>query len=206
MIIRDYLASIDLNRRLGHWQHQAIIALGVTNCLTALALTLQHTKVILVPPTLPGEVEIARNQGSGTLKETWALYVAELIGNVTPGNAAFIERSLGPLLDAGIYRDVMALLGSQVTALRADRVSVRFRTREVLYEAKTDRVYVSGEQTSQGPGGNPETHPRTYEFRIAFRHYRPVVEHIDVYAGEPHLEGTLPNGRPEALADSKDPS
>lgn len=188
MKIRDYLSTLKGVQNQNRWQHSAILGLGLTNGITALALLLRSTPVILVPPTLPGEVEIAKNQGSSTLKESWGLYLAELLGNVTPGNAAFIERSLGPLLDAGIYPEVMSILGKEVDALRMDRVSVRFKSREVLYDAMLDRVYVSGEQTSQGPGSAPESRPRTYEFRIGFRHYRPVIEHIDVYTGEPRLK------------------
>ncbi|MEY4683811.1 MAG: hypothetical protein RLZ25_270 [Pseudomonadota bacterium] len=188
MRITDYLAFLRDHQIMNRWQQTAILGLALTNGLTAMALLFQSVPIILVPPTLSGEVEVARNQGSGTLKESWGLYLAELLGNVTPANAAFIERSLGPLLDAGIYHEVMALMATEVGALRMDRVSVKFRSREVLYDARLDRVYVSGEQTSQGPGSAPESHPRTYEFRIGFRQYRPVIEDIAVYSGEPQIK------------------
>lgn len=188
MRMTDYLASLQGTQLQNHWQRQAILGLGVTNTLTAIALIFNHPPVILVPPTLPGEVEIARNQGSSALKESWGLYLAELLGNVTPGNASFIERSVGPLLDASIYPEVMAILATQVAALKVDRISVHFKTREVLYEASTDRVFVTGEQTSQGPGSAPQSRTRTYEFRIGFRHYRPVIENIDVYSGDPQIK------------------
>lgn len=192
MKIRDFLESHQGIKTQNQWQRHAIVALGISNTLTAIAICLQEPSVILVPPTLPGEVIVAQNQGSGSLKETWGLYVAELIGNVTPGNASFIERSIGPLLSAAIYPEVMSILGAQVEALKQDRISVHFRSREVIYEATSDRVFVTGEQTSQGPLGAPESHPRTYEFRIGFHHYRPSVDHLDVYPGDPRLEGTTP--------------
>jgi len=188
MKISHYLATLKGFEDQTQWQRYAILGLGLSNSLTALALLFQHTPVILVPPTLPGEVEVALNHGSSSLKESWGLYLAELLGNVTPGNATFIERSLGPLLDARIYPEVMAILATEVEALKMDRVSVRFKSREVLYDATMDRVFVTGELTSQGPGSAPESRPRTYEFRIGFRHYRPVIEHIDVYPGEPRLK------------------
>jgi conjugal transfer pilus assembly protein TraE len=193
--LQDFLASHRGIQAQNQWQRHALWALGLTNILTALSLCLREPPVILVPPSLPGEVQVAHNQGSGNLKESWGLYVAELIGNVTPGNAGFIERSIGPLLASDIYPEVMAILTSQVLALQADRVSVHFRTREVIYEATTDRVFVTGEQTSQGPLSAPESHPRTYELRIGFHHYRPRIEHLDVYSGDPRLEGTHPTSR-----------
>ena len=103
MRISDYLTQLKDHQNRNQWQQTAILGLALTNALTAAVLLFKPVPVILVPPTLPGEVEIARNQGSGSLKESWGLYLAELLGNVTPGNAAFIERSLGPLLDASIY-------------------------------------------------------------------------------------------------------
>lgn len=188
MKISDYLIRHQEVQGRSRWQQITILGLLGTNGLSSGAMWLRSEPVILVPPDLAGEVEIARNHGSGSLKESWGLYLAELLGNVTPGNARFIERSIGSLLDSKIYPEVMGILATEVEALKMDRVSVKFRSSEVLYDATLDRVYVRGEQTSQGPGSAPESRPRTYEFTISFRHYRPVIEHIDVYAGDPHLK------------------
>ena len=65
-----------------------LLGLIVTNGLSALAALRTERAVVLVPPNLDKEVEITRNTASSELKESWGLYLAELLGNVTPTNAA----------------------------------------------------------------------------------------------------------------------
>ena len=69
-----------------------LLGLIVTNGLSALAALRTERAVVLVPPSLDKEVEITRNTASSELKESWGLYLAELLGNVTPTNADFIGK------------------------------------------------------------------------------------------------------------------
>jgi conjugal transfer pilus assembly protein TraE len=66
-----------------------------------------------------------------------------------------------------------------------DRVAISFTPRHVDYEAETNKVFVSGELKSQGPSSKPDVKPRTYEFIIAIKNYRPRLEYIDVYPDSP---------------------
>lgn len=185
MRIGDYLRLENIDQADTLRRHLALIVLAITNLVTALALILRPTPVILVPPDLPEAVEISRSDASGALKETWGLFIAELLGNITPGNADFVENSIGPLIDAGIYRELMEAVSRDLEALKADRVSVRFRTREVFHDQGKDQIYVTGELSTQGPSGPPRVTQRTYQFRIRFRHYRPTVMDLEVYPGSP---------------------
>lgn len=168
-----------------------LVGLVVTNAVSALAALRTERAVVLVPPSLAGEVEIARNQASSGLKESWGLYLAELLGNVTPANADFIRGALGPLLSAELYRPVMDALAEQINALRLDRVALSFKPRQVFYEKATDSVFVTGELLSQGPNARPDQRTRTYQFRIVIRNYRPRLDAIDVYAEEPRTQERL---------------
>lgn len=64
-------------------------------------------------------------------------------------------------------------------------MAVSFKPKQVFYEAETDKVFVTGDHVSQGPNSHPEIRGRTYEFRILFKDYRPLLDSIDVYADEP---------------------
>ena len=77
-------------------------------------------------------------------------------------------------------------LSEQIQDLKADRISVSFRPHQVFYEKETDKVFVSGDHVSQGPNSHPDIRGRTYEFQILFKDYRPLLDHIEVYPGEPH--------------------
>jgi conjugal transfer pilus assembly protein TraE len=182
-----------------------LVGLVLTNAFSALAALRTERTVVLVPPHLDREVEIARSQASSTLKESWGLYLAELLGNVTPANAEFIRNALEPLLSAGIYRSVMDALAEQINALRMERVALSFRPRQVFYEQDTGKVFVSGELASQGPNAKPDIRNRTYEFLLTIHNYRPRLEAIDVYADEPRTRERLRDAPPAAPQPDRSP-
>jgi conjugal transfer pilus assembly protein TraE len=174
-----------------------LLLLLATNLTTALALVNAERTVVLVPPVLEGPVEVARDSAAREVKEAWALYVAELLGNVSPGNAEFLERAIEPLLAPALRRAVAEVMAYQVGEIQRESVTLTYLPRNVLYEPETDKVFVTGSQTSAGPAGRPQVRVRTYELTLAFRHYRPVVTHLDVYPEEPRtLERLSARGAP----------
>lgn len=162
-----------------------ILALAAAVFVLTLMLGRVERTVVLVPPEITGPVEIARDSASREAQEAWALYVAELLGNVTPQTGEFLIQVLEPLLAASLRRDVMEVLSDQVEEIRRERVSMRFEPREIAYEEASQTVYVSGFHTTEGPGGMPIKAERTYEVRVSYRNYRPLVTHLDVYPGAP---------------------
>ena len=166
----------------------AVALLLATNLLTLLALVRADRTVVLVPPILEGQVNVARDSASREVKEAWAVYVAELLGNVGAGSADFIQRTLEPLLAPALRREVLQVIGAQVEAIKRERVSMSFSPSGLSYEEDSDTFYVTGMQVSSGPAAQPVRHQRTFEVRVGFRHYRPVITHLDVYPGSPRNE------------------
>ncbi|MGE0383526.1 MAG: TraE/TraK family type IV conjugative transfer system protein [Gammaproteobacteria bacterium] len=186
------------------WLRGALLALVATNLVTAVVAARRDRTVVLVPPALEGTVSVSRTGASPDLKTAWGLFVAELIGNVTPGNAATLTRVIEPLLSPRIHHGVLEAIASQSNALKLDRVALAFEPREVLYEQDTDRVFVSGVQTSTGPTGSAQRRVRSYEMRFVIRNYRPYLDAIDVYPGSPRTRASAPAGaaKPAAAADA----
>ncbi|MCU0836407.1 MAG: type IV conjugative transfer system protein TraE [Chromatiaceae bacterium] len=187
MTLADFLATwrgLTLENRL---HRLAVLGLIGTNLLTAVALLRAERTVVLVPPLLEGQVSVARAAASQEVKEAWALFVAELLGNVSPAGAEFLERALDPLLAPSLRRSVLEVLAEQVREIQRERVSMRFTVRELLYDPASDTVFVTGIQTTTGPGGKPVARPRTYEVVVGFQNYRPVIRHLDVYPEEPRV-------------------
>jgi len=162
-----------------------IIGLLVVCVITSLAAWRTERSIILVPPTLSKEVEVTRTSASSEFKESWGLFLAELLGNTTPANADFLKTAIEPLLAPDIYRSVLDAMTDQIKAIKMDRVAISFTPRHVDYESETNKVFVSGELSSQGPSSKPDLKPRTYEFIIAIKNYRPRLEYIDVYPDAP---------------------
>ena len=98
MTLADFLATwrgLTLENRL---HRLAVLGLIGTNLITAVALLRADHTVVLVPPVLEGQVSVARESASQEVKEAWALYVAELLGNVSPSSAELSRRRSIPCL------------------------------------------------------------------------------------------------------------
>ncbi len=166
------------------WQRAALAILVVANLLLAVATFSRNTVVVLQPPGLSASAEVARSHASQSYLEAWGLCLAELIGNVTPGNLRFIRETLEPLLSPTVYADVMRVLESQAQQIREDRITLRFQPRLVQFEAVSGKVFITGYSRIAGPAGDAERQTRTYEFVLEIDHYRPLLTWMDTYEGQ----------------------
>lgn len=163
----------------------ALAILSAAVLLQAWQIGRVERTVVLIPPQLSGPVDLSRNSASREAREAWALYVAQLLGNVTPATGEFMMQTLEPLLAGNLRRMLLDLIADQLEDIRREDVSMRFEPREVAYEENTQTVYISGTHTTEGPGAAPVKAQRTYEVRVDYSNYRPLVTHLDVYPGAP---------------------
>lgn len=141
--------------------------------------------VVLVPPVLEGEVTIARAYASQEVEESWGLYVAELLGNVSPQTVDALTGVLEPLLAGGLRRTVMKAITEQTEEIKRENVSMHFAPRQVTYDQATHTVFVTGQHKTESPAAKAVTNERTYALRVEFRNYRPLLTHLEVYRGDP---------------------
>ena len=124
MTLSDFLSTwrgLTLENRL---HRLAVLGLIGTNLVIAVALLRAERTVVLVPPVLEGQVSVARANASQEVKEAWALFVAELLGNVSPTGAEFLEKALDPLLAPSLRRPVLEVMDQQVREIQRERVSM----------------------------------------------------------------------------------
>lgn len=159
------------------------VLLSASLLILVVSLVNREIPVILVPPEITEQVRISKNSADAETKKAWALYIAQLIGNVTPGNADFVAEVIEPLLHPRIYKSVRENLAYQIESLKLERVSLNFTPRAVAYEPDTDRVYVNGTLVSQGLGDARDQSVRTYELEIDIDNFRPMITFLDVYKG-----------------------
>lgn len=165
-----------------------IAALVVTNALTAAGWFQVEETVVLVPAVLDQRMEVRASDASPAYRKAWALTVAQLAGNVTPGNADLVLESLGDLLSPDAYRKIAADLAAQVADIKRDSLTVSFEPRQILYEPNTNKVFVSGQFASSGVSGQPIKAIRTYEMSIDIRFGRPWITSFKPYQGMPVTE------------------
>ena len=171
-----------------------LLLIGV-NCVLAVTIHQTDRTVVLVPPVLEGEVSVARSSASQEVREAWALFVAELLGNVTPTNAEFLTKALEPLLAPALRVDVLRVLDAQVAEIRREKVSLAFEPREISRDPASGTIYITGTHVTSGPAAKPVNKSRTYALRVEFKNYRPVVVFLDSYPGEPRVGATVGSPR-----------
>jgi conjugal transfer pilus assembly protein TraE len=174
------------------WLGLAVALLAAANLWAWWQRGQQDTVVVLTPPTLTQPARVARNQADGPYQMAQGLFVAQLLGNVTPGTSELLTQALEPLLDARIYHTVKVGIAEQLRQLRDDEVTLSFAPRATYYEPATNTVFVTGRLTTAGASGQPRHSERTYELRWVFDQYRPRLVHLDAYDGPPRTQGSGP--------------
>lgn len=162
-----------------------IAVLIVTNFVAVFGWFRSKETIVLIPPTLDERVEVSATKASEGYKTAWAVHVAELLGNVTPGNADFIAEHVGSILAPDAYRAMKSALAAQIKDIKEDSITVSFEPRQTTYEKETGKVFVYGEFRSVGPTGKPQVFMRTYEMQIAMRFGRPWITSYSPYTGQP---------------------
>lgn len=165
-----------------------IAALVATNAITAAGWFQVEETIVLVPAVLDQRMEVQASGASPAYKKAWALTVAQLAGNVTPGNADLVLESLGDLLSPDAYRKIAGDLASQIADIKRDSLTVSFEPRQILFEPSTNKVFVSGQFASSGVSGQPIKAVRTYEMTIDIRFGRPWITSFKPYQGMPVTE------------------
>jgi len=170
------------------WLRWAVCGLVVSNLILAVAAMSTQAVVTIQPPGLSEKVRIARNDASTNYIKGWAMFIADLLGNVTPGRSAFILETLTPLLSPNLYRPITTAIKEQARKMDQERVTSSFTTQRVTYDPKHNIVYATGRQVSRGPGSSPVSQTRTYEMIININDYRPLITALTVYDGRPRLK------------------
>ncbi|MGP1715699.1 MAG: TraE/TraK family type IV conjugative transfer system protein [Methylophilus sp.] len=151
----------------------------------------KENTTVLVPPTLNEKAEISNKSASATYKKSWALFIAELLGNVTPGNSDFVLSSIQPLLASDVYQNVTNGMRQEVAVMKRDAVTVQFHPRSVSYETTTNKCFVTGRTSILASTGEISSFDRTYEVEVSIRAGRPVIAYLDSYVGNPHTSDVV---------------
>lgn len=193
MDFRKYKKSFTALQNENNFYRLILIGMAILIAVMTVALINKKTIVTIQPFTLTRDAQVTEDAGSQTYMEAWGLALAEVIGNVHPGNVDFIGEHLKPLLAPEIYHRALDAIQADAQQMREDRVSLRFEPLRVVYERSTDKIFVYGNSFIRaGSGYEKETRePRTYEFRIRVANYLPEIFYIDTYEGVPRTRDEL---------------
>lgn len=192
MLLKSLNQTFDGMRGENKFLRLAIAGLIVTNLFVSCSAINRDEIVTVVPPTLTERSWVSKVDSSSEYVDAWAMYIAMLLGNVSPANADVVKDAIGPILAPEIYQQVMEVLDKQIFAIRQDRVSMSFEPQKVLRDvANPNKFFVTGRSISQGPTGDKRRSNRTYEFDLVIRDYKPVVSWISTNAGDPRTQDVI---------------
>ena len=185
MDLKKYINTFQGLKLEAHFTRLVIMGLLVILAFCVFTLAQRPQIVTIRPWTLNEDAQITRQSASKSYLEAWGFALAQLLGNVTPANVKFIGERLAPLLDPGIYHDVMDSLGANAQRLVEQRIAMRFEPRRVIYEQSTGLVFVNGYSfVREGTSfANEKRVERTYEFGIKIDNYAPLIVSINTYEG-----------------------
>ena len=187
MRFQQYLSTFHGLKMEGYFNRIVTVILLLLVLFLVAVLATRPTIVTITPWTLAEDAQVTRDDASRSYLEAWGFALAELVGNVTPGNVAFVSDRLKPILDPKVYHSVLEGLESNARTLTEERITMRFEPRRVTYEKSSGKVYVYGYSfLRQGTSFEAERRePRTYEFLLRIANYTPLLMGIDTYEGEP---------------------
>lgn len=172
------------------WLRVAVALLAAANLWSWWQRGRQDTVVVLTPPILTQPARVARQQADAPYKIAQGLFVAQLLGNVTPGNSDLLLQGLEPLLDARLYQPVREGIAEQLRQFEKEEITTSFAPRATAFNPATDTVFITGRLTTTGATGSSRHRERTYELRWQLDQYRPRLVHLDAYDGPPRLQDT----------------
>lgn len=179
-LYRDSFDGMRHERRISRLM---MLGLVFALVLAMFFIATREATVVMIPPGLTEKGTITKNDANSAVKEAWGAYIAESLGNVTPQTADFVARNLGPIIDPGVYKKLMDVIGQQAQLIKDEQVTVQFAANAVFYVPSKDIVVISGEYTIRGMRNEESRKVQTYEVGLRVRNYNVALTSLDLYEG-----------------------
>jgi conjugal transfer pilus assembly protein TraE len=136
MDFKQFLSSYR-GLRSENWFYRVLCgALLLSNLILGVAVFSSKETVVLVPPVLREPVQVGLKQADRKHQESWALFFALLLDNITPRNLEFVAGEIEKYLSPAIYQSVMQDVVEQARGVREANISTTFEPRELVYDGK----------------------------------------------------------------------
>lgn len=179
---RTYTESVSLVKK----QNIIILCLALSQLITIYLLTGQKVTQIVHPPSFTESISMKGNQVSESYQTGWALYVAELIGNLNEDRLGLIIQIVKKMIPAQSWDDVESGLYESLARLESRRIEERFFATDATIDPNTKIVWVFGEkEVTELRTGLKETLKWTYEIKIGAHLGSPKILHLSQYEGAP---------------------
>lgn len=164
--------------------HRVVTGIMAVVVLVALTMATSKEQVTIIQPfTMHEQGWVGETAASQTYKESFAVALALIIGNLTPKSVDFIKERVEPMLSTTIYQSAIEEMETQAQIIKENRLTYRFELRGVEYEPETDKVFVTGDAFVKASTGDEKKSTRTFEFVIGVSGYHPQINYMESYDG-----------------------
>jgi len=157
----------------------------VTLFLLGLVLS-RKPKVILVPPQIKEKLSISYNTAGEPYFKEMALYLTELVGNLSPATARYSIKVFSSYLDPKIYEAVRDTLMEVAETIERKQTATAFFPEKIGHIG--DKWYVVGIMrkitNASGQSSISKGEEVTYEMGFKVRGFRLYVVHFKQYTGD----------------------
>ena len=132
-----------------------------------------------------GNFEVQGGKSNQHFQQSWAFAVANLLGNIDPGNAKFVKQAILNVLSPRLKVEMEPLLDKQVELIQQRGVKQVFIVDDLIHEPETDLIAIWGRKVTYINNKQRDTERWTYEMKIIARNGKPRVVYLNQYKGSP---------------------
>ena len=192
MDLKNFLKSWQGTQSENKFHRVLLVGQSIALVIALIGWQSKDKVTVIVPPTLNEKAEISQKAANVGYKKSWGLFVAELLGNITPSNVEFVVESLSSMMSGENHEKFRTMSALQIEKIKRDGISVSFEPRAVQYEKSTDKVFVTRNSVVEASGARgPQTFTRVFEVMLEIKHGLPSISYIDTYQGQPKTREVL---------------
>lgn len=191
MKLKWHFASWETSLKTNFFQAIALaISIGMNLWLLQMALEKQHNiDVTITPAVIEDKLVIGKTSANENYLNSFGMYVATLMGNITVTNAPFVADTLSLFIDSSVYPQIRKtiLAAANTRAFKEAAGATKYESTSILYEAKTNKVFVMGTVAVLTSIGGSPPQAITYEMELRIVDRKPTIFALEAYDGNtPH--------------------
>lgn len=179
------------------------ILMGVCLVLLCFKLLLHKPTTVVVPPKFTQEFTIQGDQVSEEYKASWAIYLANTIGNTNQRNIEFNKGVVVSMLSPNLQDALADKLNRAAEILKTRKVKQTFVVEDTRYDSRNDIVYVWGKKIITTMRQSPIVTNWTFEIQVSASQGMPRITYLKQYTGTPkvnELKGKVVKETPDYLS------
>ncbi len=163
------------------------LLLGISLVITTLMLSVKSQRILLVPPQMTKEFWIERDRVSPEYIEQMGVFIATLVGNLSPGNAEFnVNMLIKHYLDPNHNNpEAMRELLGQATYIKKNNITQAFFPSSIsIVDSAGIKVRVEGSNIVNIGTARISEEKISYLIRFGARDYKLYVEEFTIESSQ----------------------